>query len=83
MVAEEEAFTVEVEGGLSTEAAVMEVAGLVAVVAEDIGEAALTAAHGLLAEEVTTEAEAFVVDQRRVITERAGVHTTGSVHRAA
>ena len=61
----------------------MEVAGLVAVAAEDIVEAALTAAHGLLAEEVPTEAEAFVVDQRRVITERAGVHTAGSVHRAA
>ena len=37
----------------------------------------LMAARGLLAEEVTTKAAAFVVDQRRVITEWAAVHTAG------
>jgi len=71
MVAEE-AFT----------AAVLVVAGSVTV-AEDIVEADLTAARGLLAEEVTTEVEAFVADQGPVITERAAVCTAGSVHRAA
>jgi len=71
MVAEE-AFT----------AAVLVVAGSVTV-AEDIVEADLTAARGLLAEEITTEVEAFVADQGPVITERAAVCTAGSVHRAA
>jgi hypothetical protein len=71
MVAEE-AFT----------AAVLVVAGSVTA-AEDIVEADLTAARGLLAEEVTTEVEAFVADQGPVITERAAVCTAGSVHRAA
>jgi hypothetical protein len=71
MVAEE-AFT----------AAVLVAAGSVTA-AEDIVEADLTAARGLLAEEVTTEVEAFVADQGPVITERAAVCTAGSVHRAA
>jgi len=37
----------------------------------------LIAASGLLAEGVTTKAAAFVVDQRRVVTERAAVRTAG------
>jgi hypothetical protein len=82
---EAEASTaVGVEAEAFTEAVVLAVADSVTVVAEeDITEAAPTAARGLLAEEVTTEAEAFVVDRRRVVTERAGVQTEGSAHRAA
>jgi len=71
MVAEE-AFT----------AAVLVAAGSVTA-AEDIVEADLTAARGLLAEEVTTEVEAFVADQGPVTTGRAAVCTAGLVHRAA
>jgi hypothetical protein len=60
------------------------------VVAEDIVGAAPTevrdlsvAVRGLWAQEVTTEVEGFVVDQRWVITEWAGVLTAGLVRRAA
>jgi phage-related baseplate assembly protein len=53
------------------------------VAAEGIVEAAPMEARGLSEEEVLTEAEAFVADRRRVITERAGVGTADSVHRAA
>jgi hypothetical protein len=48
-----------------------------AVVALMMVAADLMAAPGLLAEEVTTEAAAFVVDQGRVLTERAAVRTAG------
>jgi len=37
----------------------------------------LMVASGLLAEEVTTAAAAFVVDRRRVVRERAAVRTAG------
>ena len=63
-------------------------AGFIAV-AEDIVTAAPTGARGLsvapdlLAEGVTTEAEAFVADQRQAATEQAGVRTAGSVPRGA
>ena len=53
------------------------------VAAEGIVEAAPTEARGLSEEEVLTEAEAFVADRRRVTTERTGVRTADSVHRAA
>ncbi|MGH9545122.1 MAG: hypothetical protein ACRD23_07885 [Terriglobales bacterium] len=52
-------------------------------VAGDLVEARPTAARGLLVEEVTTGAEVFVRDQPRATTERAGVRTAGSAHRAA
>jgi hypothetical protein len=83
------AFTVGAAAVSMVGAFPMVVAGFIAV-AEDIVEAAPTgvcdrsvAARGLLAEEVTTEVEVFLVDQRRVITERAVVRTAGSVRRAA
>ena len=56
---------------------------------EDIVVAAPTGAHGLsaaphlLAEGVTTEAEAMVADQRQAATEQAEVRTAGLVLRAA
>jgi hypothetical protein len=53
------------------------VAAAEAVVALMMVAADLMAARGLLAEEVTTEAAAFVVDQGRVLTERAAVRTAG------
>ena len=53
------------------------------VAAEGIVEAAPMEARGLSEEEVLTEAEAFVADRRRVTTERTGVRTADSVHRAA
>ncbi|MGZ4731711.1 MAG: hypothetical protein ACXVZH_06175 [Terriglobales bacterium] len=58
-------------------------------VAEDIVVAAPTGTRGrsaapdLLAEGVTTEAEAMVADQRQAATEQAGVRTAGLVLRAA
>lgn len=59
-------------------------------VAVDIAVAAPTGARGLsvaardrLAEEATTEAEAFVADQRQAATEQAGAPTAGSGPRAA
>ena len=73
----------------TVEVAPPEVAAGFIAVAEDIVTAAPTGARGLsvapdlLAEGVTTEAEAFVADQRQAATEQAGVRTAGSVPRGA
>ena len=82
------AFTVEAEAGGSM-AVAAEAEGFTPV-AGDIAGAALTgarvhlaAARDLLAEGVTTRAEAIVVDRRHVDTEPAGVRPAAPAPRAA
>ncbi|MGD1214926.1 MAG: hypothetical protein ABR861_08055 [Terriglobales bacterium] len=69
----------QIQHSLST--AAVTAAGAVPMAAEaaeaSMVAADLIAASGLLAEGVTTKAAAFVVDQRRVVTERAAVRTAG------
>ena len=52
-------------------------ADIMAAAVPTVVAADITVAGGLMAEEVTTEAAAFVVDQRPVVRERAAVPTAG------
>lgn len=70
-VAAEAVSTVAVVEAVSA----VEAVSTVAVVA--VSMAGVMVARGLMVEEVTSEAVAFVVDQRRVVAERAAVRTAG------